>query len=49
MKIGFIGQGYIGASYSDDFEGRGFSVVRYSLEEPHVQNKDKIKVKSSEN
>ncbi|MFA4941476.1 MAG: NAD(P)-binding domain-containing protein [Patescibacteria group bacterium] len=42
-KIGFIGQGWIGKNYADDFEKRGFEVVRYSLEEPHVNNKEKIK------
>lgn len=41
--IGFIGQGYIGKNYADDFEKRGFSVVRYALEEPYVSNKEKIK------
>lgn len=43
MKLGFIGQGWIGKSYADDFEKRGFSVVRYSLEEPHISNKEKIR------
>ncbi len=42
-KIGFIGQGFIGKNYADDFERRGFSVIRYALEEPFVQNKDRIK------
>lgn len=42
MKIGFIGQGYIGKNYADDFEDRGFTVVRYALEEPYVQNRDQI-------
>lgn len=42
MKIGFIGQGWIGKNYADDFEKRGFEVVRYSLEAPYVGNKDKI-------
>jgi UDPglucose 6-dehydrogenase len=42
-KIGFIGQGWIGKNYADDFEKRGFDVVRYSLEEPYVKNKEKIK------
>jgi len=42
MKIGFIGQGWIGKSYADDFENRGHEVIRYSLEEPHIQNKDRI-------
>ena len=41
--IGFIGQGFIGKSYADDFERRGFTVIRYALEEPHIQNKDRIK------
>lgn len=40
--IGFIGQGFIGKNYADDFEARGYSIVRYSLEEPHVNNKEKI-------
>jgi UDP-glucose 6-dehydrogenase len=43
MKIGFIGQGYIGKNYADDFERRGFTVVRYSLEEPYRANKETIK------
>lgn len=37
-KIGFIGQGWIGKSYADDFERRGFNVVRYALEEPYINN-----------
>jgi len=41
-KIGFIGQGWIGRNYANDFENRGFAVVRYSLEEPHMHNGDKI-------
>ncbi len=41
--IGFIGQGFIGKSYADDFEARGFSVVRYSLENGYEKNKEKIK------
>lgn len=43
MTIGFIGQGFIGKAYADDFENRGFSVVRYSKEEPYTQNRDKIR------
>ncbi len=42
MKIGFIGQGWIGKNYADDFENRGYEVVRYSLEEPYILNKEKI-------
>lgn len=41
--IGFIGQGYIGMNYADNFEDRGYSVVRYSLEEPYIANKGLIK------
>ncbi|TSC60922.1 MAG: UDPglucose 6-dehydrogenase, partial [Parcubacteria group bacterium Athens0416_74] len=41
--VGFIGQGFIGKNYADDFERRGYTVVRYALEEPYVANRDKIK------
>jgi len=41
--IGFIGQGWIGKNYANDFENRGFQTVRYSKEEPYVQNESKIK------
>lgn len=41
--IGFIGQGWIGKNYSDDFENRGYTLVRYSLEEPYLNNREKIK------
>lgn len=40
---GFIGQGWIGKHYADNFEERGYEVVRYGLEEPHANNGDKIK------
>jgi len=43
IKIGFIGQGWIGRHYADEFESRMYSVVRYSLEEPYIQNKHLIK------
>lgn len=42
MTIGFIGQGFIGKNYADDFEHRGYPVVRYSLEEPHYRNGESI-------
>src|SRR3989338_3411994 len=42
-KIGFIGQGWIGKNYADNFEKRGFEVVRYSMEEPYVRSKEEIK------
>lgn len=42
QTIGFIGQGFIGKNYANDFEDRGFDVVRYALEEPHINNKERI-------
>jgi UDP-glucose 6-dehydrogenase len=42
-RIGFVGQGWIGKNYADDFEKRGYEVVRYALESPYNTNKDKIK------
>jgi nucleotide sugar dehydrogenase len=42
MKIGFIGQGWIGKHYADDFENRGYEVVRYALEEKYIGNKELI-------
>ena len=41
MKIGFIGQGFIGKSYADDFERRGYTVVRYSSSSP--LHKDEVR------
>lgn len=43
IKVGFIGQGWIGKNYADDFERRGFSVVRYAKETPYIANGDEIK------
>ncbi|RJQ34459.1 hypothetical protein C4568_02265 [Candidatus Parcubacteria bacterium] len=40
--IGFIGQGWIGSAYADNFEERGYEVVRYALEKKYVKNKDRI-------
>lgn len=42
-RIGFIGQGWIGRNYADDFEKRGYDIVRYALEEPYAGNKALIK------
>ncbi len=42
MKIGFIGQGYVGKNIANDFEARGHEVVRYSLEPEYILNMDKI-------
>lgn len=40
--VGFIGQGYIGKNYADDFEERGYTVIRYARRHPHAGNKKKI-------
>ena len=42
-SIGFVGHGYVGKSYADNFAERGYPVIRYALEEPYVANKPKIK------
>lgn len=42
LRIGFIGQGFIGKSYADDFLKRGYDVVRYGLQSEYVGNKEKI-------
>ncbi len=42
MKIGFVGQGWIGRNYADDFENRGYDVVRYSLEAQYIGNREAI-------
>ncbi|MFH1255415.1 MAG: hypothetical protein V1667_03030 [bacterium] len=42
-KIGFVGQGWIGKNYADNFEQRGFEIVRYGLEAEYNGNKEKIK------
>lgn len=41
-KIGFIGQGWIGKNYADNFEQRGYNIVRYGLEDEHKNNGDEI-------
>ncbi|MCA9363127.1 hypothetical protein KC851_02300 [Candidatus Kaiserbacteria bacterium] len=43
QTIGFIGQGWIGKNYADDFENRGYDVVRYALEEPYANNRYKVR------
>jgi UDPglucose 6-dehydrogenase len=42
-KIGFIGQGFIGKNYADDFERRGIPVVRYAQETHYIGNKESIR------
>lgn len=41
--IGFVGQGFVGKNYADDMERRGYKTIRYSLEEPYCNNKEKLK------
>lgn len=41
--VGFIGQGFIGKNYADDFEKRGYSVVRYTTRPEFAENKEKIR------
>jgi len=41
--IGFVGQGWIGKNYADDFERRGYKTVRYALEAPYNANKEALK------
>jgi UDP-glucose 6-dehydrogenase len=41
--IGFVGQGYVGGSYANNFERRGFEIVRYSLEQQYCANRDQIR------
>ena len=43
MKIGFIGQGWVGKHYANDFERRGYRVVRYGLEKRYAKNREVIK------
>jgi len=44
MKVGFIGTGWIGKNLANNFEERGYKdIIRYSLEEPYIKNKEKIK------
>ena len=41
--IGLVGQGFVGKAAADNFEKRGYAVIRYALEKPYNANKDKIK------
>lgn len=42
MRIGFVGQGFVGKNIADDFERRGHSVVRYALEPEYALNRRHI-------
>ncbi len=35
--------GWVGGSYANEFKKRGCSLICYALEEPYIQNKDKIR------
>ncbi|HWO06983.1 MAG TPA: hypothetical protein VNM40_00150 [Candidatus Paceibacterota bacterium] len=41
--IGFVGQGFVGKATANNFERRGFSVIRYALEPEYRANKHRIK------
>lgn len=41
--IGCIGQGYVGKSYADAIEAKGYEVIRYSLEQKYVANKPRMR------
>lgn len=43
MKIGCIGQGFVGKNIADNFETRGYSVVRYALEPEYALNRRHIR------
>lgn len=43
VKIGFIGQGFVGKNYADDFESRRYAVTRYAKEKPYDENKEDIR------
>lgn len=43
LLIGFIGQGFIGKSYADDFANRGHSIVRYAKKEIYAANRERLK------
>lgn len=42
MRIGVVGQGFVGRSYANAFEARGYSVARYSLEKEYLPNRGLI-------
>lgn len=43
MKIGCIGQGWVGRNIADNFEQRSYSVVRYALEPEYALNRRHIR------
>lgn len=43
MRIFFCGQGFVGKPLADYLESKGHEVIRYALEEPYLDNKDRGK------
>lgn len=43
VRVGFVGQGWIGKNYADELERRGIPVVRYALEPEYAGNKERVK------
>jgi UDP-glucose 6-dehydrogenase len=43
MKIGCIGQGFVGKNIADNLEQRGYEVVRYALEPQYKDNAEALK------
>ena len=42
MILSVVGQGWVGGNLSKELEKRGYEVIRYSLEEPYINNKDLV-------
>ena len=42
MKIGFVGQGFVGKNIANDIESRGYTVVRYALEPEYIGNRESL-------
>ena len=42
LLIGFIGQGFVGKNLADNFEERGYKIIRFSLDQEYKDNKDLI-------
>lgn len=40
--VGFIGQGFVGGSLSNNFENRGYDIVRYDVSEKYKDNLSKL-------
>ncbi len=43
MKIGCIGQGFVGKNTADNFEMRGYDVIRYALEPEYKNNAELLR------